>query len=172
MVVDHNFQNIKYDINKLLSCPFPVVRLDHNFENILLSWEEIVETTNKYLINNSGIKHMERGIINYQIKKIKLQKLKPVEDLLKSMYPEHYHDTDLYGSYENSTGGFKLHDDPESTILHVQKGEVIINVVTGSMSYVFNMKQNDMIYIKKGIKHAVIGLTPRFLTSYGILSQG
>jgi oxalate decarboxylase/phosphoglucose isomerase-like protein (cupin superfamily) len=56
----------------------------------------------------------------------------------------------------------------ESTILHVQQGEIILNILTGNISYIFNMKQNDMIYIKKGIKHAVIGITPRFLVSYGI----
>ena len=68
----------------------------------------------------------------------------------------------------NSAGGFKLHKDTESTILHIQQGEAIINVVTGEMSYVFDMKQNDMLYIEKEVFHSVIGLTPRFLTSYGI----
>ena len=97
-----------------------------------------------------------------------MQKIKTYRRCFKEFFPNTTQDTDLYGSFENSAGGFKLHSDPESTILHVQQGEVIINVVTGSMSYIFDMKQNDMIYIKRKIKHAVIGLTPRFLTSYGI----
>ncbi len=50
MIVDHNLQNVKYDIKELPLCPFPAVKLKHEF-NDLLSWEEIVENTNKYIIN-------------------------------------------------------------------------------------------------------------------------
>ena len=167
MIVDRNYQNILFSFNQLPICNFPVVKLKHDFD-IILSWEEIIKLLNKSNIENRCIKHQERDIVNYQIKKIDCKKLKPIEDSLKKFFPNTLQDTDLYGSFENSTGGFKLHHDIESTILHVQQGEVIINVVTGSMSYIFDMKQNDMIYIKRGIKHSVIGLTPRFLTSYGI----
>ena len=72
----------------------------------------------------------------------------------------------MYGSYLNSVGGFKLHKDVESTVLHLQQGEAIVNIVTGEFSYVFDMKPNDMIYIKRGVFHSVVGLTlkvPYFL---------
>jgi len=168
MVVDHEFQKLRYNIQHLLSCPFPAVKLKHNFDDHLLSWDEIINNVNKQLLNNSGTRYLERETVNYQIKNVNLKKLQPLVNFLKKTFPEQTIDVDIYGSYENSAGGFKLHTDVESTILHVQKGEVVINVVTGSVSYVYNMKENDMIYIKKGIHHAVIGLTPRFLTSYGI----
>ena len=167
MIVDRNYQNILFSFNQLPTCNFPVVKLKHDFD-IILSWEEIIKLLNKSNIENRCVKHQEGDIVNYQIKEIDCKKLKPIEDSLKNFFPNTVQDTDLYGSFENSTGGLKLHSDIESTILHVQQGEVIINVVTGSMSYIFDMKQNDMIYIKRGIKHSVIGLTPRFLTSYGI----
>tara|TARA_R110000822_G_scaffold162769_1_gene303101 strand:- start:49 stop:558 length:510 start_codon:yes stop_codon:yes gene_type:complete len=167
MIVDRSYQNILFPFEQLPVCGFPVVKLKHTFD-IILSWEEIIKLTNKSNMENRCIKHWERDVINYQVKQVECKKLKPIKDALKEFFPNTTQDTDLYGSFENSAGGFKLHSDIESTILHVQQGEVIINVVTGSMSYIFDMKQNDMIYIKRKIKHAVIGLTPRFLTSYGI----
>ena len=169
MIVERNFQKILYPIENLPFCKLPFVKLKHNF-NIILSWEEIIFNVNKQLFNNSCIKHTEinMNIINYQVKNVEIKKLDPIKNLLKNMFPNYYQNIDLYGSYESSTGGFKTHKDIESTILHIQQGEVIIMITTGSLNYIFDMKKNDMIYIKKGIYHSVVGLTPRFLTSYGI----
>lgn len=167
MVVDRVFQQITFPFNKLDVCPYPFVKLVHGFDNIL-SWDEIIDLNNKHSINNHCIKFIERDVINYQTKKIYHKKTNIVKNELHVLFPKIYIDVDLYGSYENSVGGFKLHTDVESTILHLQQGESIINILSGSMSYVFDMKQNDMVYIKKQIKHAVIGLTPRSLVSYGI----
>jgi mannose-6-phosphate isomerase-like protein (cupin superfamily) len=169
VIVERNFQKMLYPINDLPFCSFPCVKLKHDF-NIILSWEEIIFNVNKQMLNNSCIKHIENNTstINYQVKKIDIKKLYPIKNLFEKIFPNCYQDTDLYGSYETSTGGFKIHKDIESTILHLQQGEVIIMVTLGSINYIFDMKKNDMLYIKKGIYHSVIGLTPRFLTSYGI----
>jgi mannose-6-phosphate isomerase-like protein (cupin superfamily) len=167
MIVDNNFQQITYPFDKLNVCPFPFVKIEHGFDNIL-SWDEIVDLNNKQIINNQFLKHIERNIIHYHVKKIQNKKTKIIEERLNILFPGVYVDVDLHGSFENNVGGLKIHEDMESTILHVQQGEIILNILTGNISYIFNMKQNDMIYIKKGIKHAVIGITPRFLVSYGI----
>jgi len=167
MIIDRVFQGVTFPLEKLNLCPYPVVKLSHSYKNNL-SWDEIIDLNNKHVLNNQSIKHIEKNIINYQTKNVQHKKTKLIESFIKNLFPNIYIDVDLYGSFENSVGGFKLHSDVESTILHVQQGEVIVNVLTGSMSYVFDLKQNDMIYIKKGIYHAVMGLTPRFLTSYGI----
>ena len=175
MIVDRNFQKLKTPLKNIPLCNMPAVRVEHDFD-IILSWEEIVKTVNKTLINGEMITSLERegyvpshsNALNYQAKRINLPKLLPIQEALKNLFPKQHHEVDLYGCYVNSAGGFKLHKDTESTILHIQQGEAIINVVTGEMSYVFDMKQNDMIYIEKGVFHSVIGLTPRFLTSYGI----
>jgi len=169
MVVDRTFQQITFPFSELNVCPYPVVKINHTFDNIL-SWEEIIDLNNKQVINNQSMKHIEKNIINYQTKGIEHKKTKIIKEQLNTLFPGVYVDVDLYGSFENSVGGFKIHEDVESTVLHIQQGEVIINVLTGSMSYVFDMKQNDMIYIKKEIKHAVLGLAPRFLVSYGIFN--
>jgi len=167
MVVDRVFQQITFPFNKLNVCPYPFVKLTHDFKNILL-WEEIVELNNKHLINNDCTKLIEKDVFNYQTKGINHKKPNIIKNELCNLFPNIYINVHLYGSYENSVGGFKLHSDIESTILHIQQGETIVNIVSGSVSYIFDMKQDDMIYIKKQIKHAVIGLTPRFLVSYGI----
>lgn len=169
MIVEKNFQKILYPIDNIPFCLFPCVKLKHDF-NIILSWEEIIFNVNKQIFNNSCIKHIEpnTNTINYQVKNVEIKKLDPIKNLFKNLFPNYYQNIDLYGSYENSTGGFKTHKDIESTILHIQQGEVIIMVTMGSINYIFEMKKNDMLYIKKGIYHSVVGLTPRFLVSYGI----
>jgi hypothetical protein len=169
MIVERNFQKMLYPINDLPFCSFPCIKLKHDF-NIILSWEEIIFNVNKQMFNSSCIKHIENNtsIINYQVKKIDIKKLYPIKNLFEKLFPNCIQDIDLYGSYETSTGGFKTHKDIESTILHVQQGELIVMVVLGSINYIFDMKKNDMLFIKKGIYHSVVGLTPRFLTSYGI----
>jgi len=168
-IIEKNFQKILFPIENLPFCTFPCVKLKHNF-NIILSWEEIIFNVNKQFFNNSCTKHNEisTNTINYQVKNIEIKKLDPIKNLFKNLFPNCCQNIDLYGSYETSTGGFKTHKDIETTILHIQQGEVIIMVITGSVNYIFDMKKNDMLYIKKGIYHNVIGLTPRFLTSYGI----
>jgi mannose-6-phosphate isomerase-like protein (cupin superfamily) len=169
MIVEKNFQKIVFPIENLPFCTFPCVKLKHDF-NIILSWEEIIFNVNKQLFNNSCIKQNEKNTdtINYQVKNIEIKKLDPIKDLFKNLFPNCYQNIDLYGSYETSAGGLKLHKDKESTILHIQQGEVIVMATLGSINYIFDMKKNDMLYIKKGTYHSVIGLTPRFLTSYGI----
>lgn len=167
MIVDNKFQQITYPFDKLNVCPYPVVKLSHSFNNTL-SWEEIIVLNNKQIINNETNKCIENNIINYQTKRIEHEKIKIIKKTLNLLFPNICIDADLYGSFENSVGGLKMHADGESTVLHIQQGEILINVLTGSVSYIFDMKQNDMIYIKKGIKHCVLGLTPRFLISYGI----
>jgi len=175
MIVDRNYQTITYPIEELHKCSMPVVRVKHDFD-IILSWGEIVETLNKSLITNELIMNLEReqyklnhnNAVHYQAKRIQVKKIKPIENLLKEMFPEQYHETDIYGSYLNSMGGFKLHKDVEHSLLHLQQGEAIVNVVTPEFSYIFDMKPNDMVFIKRGVFHSVMGLTPRFLTSYGI----
>jgi hypothetical protein len=169
VMVERNFQKILFPINNLPFCPFPCVKLKHDF-NIILSWEEIIFNVNKQIFNNSCVKHTEINMntINYQVKNVEIKKLDPIKNLLKDMFSNYYQNIDLYGSYETSAGGLKLHKDIESTILHIQQGEVIVMATLGSINYIFDMKKNDMLYIKKGTYHSVIGLTPRFLTSYGI----
>jgi len=175
MIVDRTYQNIVFPLEKLNECNMPAVRVKHDFD-IILSWEEIVNITNKNMINGGLMMTLERpnylpnhnNALNYQAKRVQVNKLKPIELTLKKLFPEQHHETDIYGCYVNSAGGLRLHKDVESTVLHLQQGEAIINIVTGEFSYIFDMKQNDMIYIKKGVFHSVMGLTPRFLTSYGI----
>jgi len=175
MIVDRSYQKLTFDLKNLNECHMPCVRVKHDF-NIILSWQEIIDIVNKNMINGELMMHLERenykpnynNTINYQAKKIKVKKLQPIESTLKKLFPGQHHETDMYGSYLNSVGGFKLHKDVESTVLHLQQGEAIVNIVTGEFSYVFDMKPNDMIYIKRGVFHSVVGLTPRFLTSYGI----
>jgi mannose-6-phosphate isomerase-like protein (cupin superfamily) len=171
MIVERNFQKIVYPIENLPFCTFPFVKLKHDF-NIILSWEEIIFNVNKQLFNNSCDKDVEinTNTINYRVKNIDIRKLDPIKNLFKNLFPNYYQSINMYGSYESSMGGFKTHYDIEDTILHIQQGEVIIMVTTGYLNYIFDMKKNDMLYIKKGVYHSVVGLTPRFLTSYGIYS--
>lgn len=176
MIVERDFQKTSYPLEKLNECGLPVVKLKHNFTETL-TWDEIINISNKFIINGKVQKITEspggETRMYYKINEVtsKIKKVAPIEKSIREIFPKNKHDTIMFGSFENFTGGLGLHKDNEATILHIQKGEVIVNVVVGEISHVFDLKENDMIYIQKQISHCVIGLTPRFLVSYGIHDQ-
>ena len=81
MIVDRNFQKLKTPLKNIPLCNMPAVRVEHDFD-IILSWEEIVKTVNKTLINGEMITSLERegyvpghsNALNYQAKRINLPK--------------------------------------------------------------------------------------------------
>jgi len=92
-------------------------------------------------------------------------------DFLKKLFkyrPSEKDGVDLFFSLVSQVG--VSHIDPEDVFILGLKGKTIYKVFgTETIDYIVN--ENDLIFIPKGIKHKVIGITPRIIASIGLFGD-
>ena len=76
---------------------------------------------------------------------------------------------DLFMSFVTQTG--TPHIDPEDVYIIGLEGEVIYRTY-GDDNKDYKICKGDLIYIPKGLKHRVIGLTHRIIASVGFFERG
>ena len=109
----------------------------------------------------------------FQILKVSntLQEFKTFFDFLSKLFKYERHEddeVDLFFSFVSQVGN--SHVDREDVFIIGLKGEVIYRVF-GVEDKDYYLKKGDMIFIPKGIKHKVIGLSSRIVASIGFYGK-
>tara|TARA_R100000988_G_C3966146_1_gene148899 strand:- start:151 stop:663 length:513 start_codon:yes stop_codon:yes gene_type:complete len=96
-----------------------------------------------------------------------LQEFKIFFDFLSKLFKyerDPRDDIDIFFSLVSQVG--TCHTDEEDVFIIGLKGEVIYRIFDVETKD-YNIKKGDMVFIPRGLKHKVIGLTPRIVASVG-----
>ena len=132
--------------------------------NFLFSLLELVSMPIEFKANDESLFKKV-----FQIRKIKsvVKDFNFVQDFLQKVveyFPDNRDDCDIFFSFQSTTGN--SHQDIEDVFIIGLEGEVIYKTF-GETSDFHKIQKGDMIFIPKGIRHKVIGLSPRITLSIG-----
>jgi len=157
-----NFATIEntYDLNLLFSflekLDIPVHYKKNNFEP-----EKEKEKEFNFLEKVFQISNVSHFFLDFQFLKSFL------EQVFK--YPAHPRDgTDIFFSLKSIAG--ISHEDIEDVFIIGLSGTVVYNVFQEETNH-YEINKGDLIYIPKGIRHKVIGLSPRITLSIGFYNE-
>jgi len=101
-----------------------------------------------------------------------LKEFRTFSDFLLKIFkftPDLRDGVELFFSFAAQVGA--VHEDIEDVFIIGLKGKTIYRVY-GVDNIDYEINKGDMIFIPRGIKHKVIGLTPRIIASIGYFNRG
>jgi mannose-6-phosphate isomerase-like protein (cupin superfamily) len=140
------------------------VRLDKTYDYNFIS--EIIEKNDLCIENKSSFGHL-RDVFHIQNVIDTSKEFRIFFDFLSKLlkYEKDKRDgVDLFFSFTSQVGG--PHVDIEDVFIIGLKGQIIYRIFdVANNDYYIN--SGDMIFIPRGIKHKVIGISPRIVASIG-----
>jgi len=166
MLIKHTeFNSIKENKVTLIK---NFILLERNYDFNLLS--NLMEENECKIHQKSFVGNLKDVFQMFKVSNT-LQEFKTFFDFLSKLfkYERHeYDEVDLFFSFVSQVGN--SHVDLEDVFIIGLKGEVIYRVF-GVENKDYYLKKGDMIFIPKGIKHKVIGLSSRIVASIGFYGK-
>lgn len=137
---------------------------DFNLLSKLMEENVVEVVTKSFLGNLKDIFQMSR-VLNY------LPEFKTFFDFLSKLFKyerDQRDEVEIFFSFVSQVGN--AHIDEEDVFIIGLKGRTIYRVYD-DINKDYIIEKGDMIFIPKGIKHKVIGLTPRIVASFGFFGK-
>ena len=136
-------------------------------EELTLSWDTVIQCLNFNTINNIPYKLLSNyGIVLFNLNNIDvIKRILKEFSLLDTNVPSTAH---LYISFTEVSDTFGRHKDKSDVLFWQSIGSTKWVIEEGAKTYTYVLKQNDFIYIPRGMYHTVVPLTPRVGVSFGL----
>jgi len=144
------------------------VSLERNYDFNLLS--QLLEENNLTINQKTQIQNLKDVFQIYKVSNT-LQEFKTFFDFLSKLFKyerDARDEVDLFFSFVSQVGN--SHIDEEDVFILGLKGKTIYRVF-GDVDKDYIIEKGDIIFIPRGIKHKVIGLTSRIVASIGFYGK-
>lgn len=144
------------------------VSLDRPYDFNLIS--DLIEENNLQVISKSNYNSLKDV---FQIREVMnlLKEFKVLFDFLNKTFKYKHHEQnniDLFLSFVSQAG--IPHTDEEDVFIIGLNGNIIYKVFNSKIID-YKISKGDLIYIPRGVKHKVIGISPRIVMSIGFFSE-
>tara|TARA_B100001059_G_scaffold153102_1_gene152744 strand:+ start:547 stop:1068 length:522 start_codon:yes stop_codon:yes gene_type:complete len=145
--------------------------LEKNYDFNLLS--QLMEENQIEVVAKTQIKNLKDVFQMYNVTNY-LPEFQILNDFLSKLFKYERHEkdnlrkVDLFFSFISQTGN--SHIDAEDVFIFGLKGKTIYRIFN-NINENHTIEEGDMIFIPRGIKHKVIGLTPRIVASIGFFGK-